>query len=107
MWIRLELSVTPVLFNVLYYFPPKGSKYAEGNDDNQGTDRHKKIESPYDFLLESIMRYSRLGEVFLMREFNIKICKIHNVIPVTWRTPEHAGTQLTQNQTSWDMENVY
>ena len=64
------------------YFPPKGSKFAKGeaqeeadrSDEDSGDemeeDRDDEAEgpstqSPYSVLSESIMEYSRLGEVLL------------------------------------------
>ncbi|MCO5570416.1 hypothetical protein L7F22_024137 [Adiantum nelumboides] len=47
------------------YFSPRGSRYA-----TQSTRQQPRDDSPYTRLSENILRYSSLGEIFLMGDFN-------------------------------------
>lgn len=67
-WLRLELSHTQIIYIALCYFAPTGSRFALTEQQEEGG----MGESPYTCLMEGIMEYSTLGEVFLMGDFNAR-----------------------------------
>ena len=68
-WLRLELSQAQTIYIALCYFAPTGSRFAMIEHEEGGIG-----ESPYTCLMEGIMEYSTLGEVFLMGDFNARTC---------------------------------
>ncbi len=63
-WVRLEIDRAHWVYIAICYFPPRGSSYA--SIDGQA----RVGDSPYTSLSDDILRYSALGEVFLMGDFN-------------------------------------
>ena len=46
-----------ILIHWVMLVPPKKSKYVEVNDNDEGTEREKEIESNYNVVFESILQY--------------------------------------------------
>ena len=71
-WARILITSDQAIYVAICYFPPKGSRYniiGEGTTQEHGMDHGP---SPYDCLSDDIIRYSLLGEVFLIGDFNAR-----------------------------------
>lgn len=69
MWIRIKLLDAQPKFIAVCSFPPDTSLYAH----DVMTEGH----SPYETLCDSIMKFSRLGEILLLGHFNACTCDTH------------------------------
>ena len=87
MWIKLQLSKSRALYIALCYFPPKGSRYAHGDEDREEeaaeAEAHTSShQSPFSVLYEDILHYASMEEVLLMGDFNARTqsrqCAIYN-----------------------------
>ncbi|MCO5582227.1 hypothetical protein L7F22_036119 [Adiantum nelumboides] len=99
-WIRTELSPGTWAYMAICYVSPRGSQYATQSEGQQPRD-----DSPYTRLSKDILRYSSLGEIFLMGDFNGRIqsrqCDTYDmehpnimrvVVPEEIRTHRHGRT---------------